>query len=147
VNLFYADTSALVRAYLADEADHAHLKAVLLHGGHAVVTSEIAWVEFTSAVTAAGRAGRLAKPQVILRRFDADCGPAGPIALLRLELSRLLALGRDLIHAHGLRTPAAVHLAVARTDGVQLASGGTVTFVTRDQVQRGAAQARGLGTA
>lgn len=146
MNLFYADTSAIVRAYFADEADHQALKAILLEDGNAVVSSEIARVEFASAVTAAARAGRLSGPEPFLNRFDADCGPAGAMALLRLDPASVLGLAHDLVRSHGLRTLDAVHLAVVLTDGVRLAGKGVLTLVTRDAGQAAVAQAVGLAT-
>jgi predicted nucleic acid-binding protein len=146
VNVYYADTSAIVRAYFADEVDHSVLKATLIDGGNAVVTSEIARVEFASAVGAASRAGRIRRPEVFLTRFDADCGPSGAIALLRLDPSLVLGSARDLVRAYGVRTLDALHLAVVLTEAVSLARGGVVTLVTRDAGQAAAAHALGLAT-
>ncbi|MHB8331470.1 MAG: PIN domain-containing protein, partial [Candidatus Dormibacteria bacterium] len=49
----FADTSAVVRAYLSDEPDHATLAEVLLAGPEPVVISALAEVEFVSAVARA----------------------------------------------------------------------------------------------
>jgi len=53
VKVLYADTSAVVGAYLADEVEHAHLKDLLLSQNYIVLTSELTRVELASAVTAA----------------------------------------------------------------------------------------------
>jgi hypothetical protein len=143
----YADTSALVRAYFADEPDHGLLRGMLLEGLEPVVTSELARVEFASAVAAAVRAGRLSEARVVLGRFDADCGDDGPLTLLRLEPEAVLTLGYELAGDHRLRTLDAIHLAVALTDAVDLAAGEKVTVVTRDENQATAARATGLATA
>ncbi|MGH3718503.1 MAG: hypothetical protein ACRDRI_06590 [Pseudonocardiaceae bacterium] len=45
MSIRYADTSALVRCYLVDEADHERLCGLLLEGREPVVTSEITRVE------------------------------------------------------------------------------------------------------
>ena len=41
---FYADSSALVRAYLGDEPGSASLRKLLLESGESVVTSELSLV-------------------------------------------------------------------------------------------------------
>lgn len=143
--LLYADTSALVRAYFPDEPDSAALRALLLEGEDPVVTSELTRVEFAGAVSAAARAGRLADARVILDRFDVDCADDGPLALLRLDPASALPLARRLVGEHRLRTLDAIHLAVALTDGVELAAGEPVDVVTRDDAQAAAATDLGLG--
>lgn len=59
MTLLYADTSALVRAYLADEPDHGSLRERLLEGDEPVVISELARIEMASVIRAAARGGRL----------------------------------------------------------------------------------------
>lgn len=142
--ILYADTSALVRAYLVDETDHEALRGLLLDGDQPVVTSELTRVEFARAIAAAGRSGRLRRGRVLLDRFDADCGEDGPLTLLRLETSSTFPLARRLVSEHRLRTLDALHLAVALTDVVDLAAGQPVSLVTRDEDQADAAQALGL---
>lgn len=146
MNILYADTSAIVRAYLTDEPDHAQLRALLLDGGNAVLSSEIARVEFASAVTVASRRSRLARAEILLNRFDADCQPGGAIGLLAFDTPNVLGLARDFVRSHSLRTLDAIHLAVALSDGVRLAAGDVLTLVTRDANQANAARALGLPT-
>jgi predicted nucleic acid-binding protein len=147
VTILYADTSALVRAYFPEEPDHDALHDRLLDGGELVVSSELARVEFASAVTAAARARRLRRPHLFIDRFDADCGEDGPIALVRLETETVLPLAHRLVIEHGLRTLDAIHLAVAATSAGDLAAGQPLIFVTRDDRQAAAAVAMGLDTA
>lgn len=147
MSLLYADTSALVGAYFADEPDHALLRQQLLLGPEPVVTSELARVELASAVFAAARGGRLRRPRVVLDRFDADCASDGPLALLRLDSATILARARELVGEHPLRSLDAIHLAVASRDAVELAAGEPVVLVTRDAAQAAAARALGLRTA
>lgn len=144
MTLLYADTSALIRAYFADEADHDILCAQLREGLDPVVTSELARVEFASATYAAARAGRLRKPEKVIARFDEECRPPGPIALLALESSRILPEAQRLVCSHPIRSLDAIHLAVALIDALGLAGGSALAFVSRDDAQRGAAQAEGL---
>ena len=147
MSLLYADTSALVRAYFAEEPEHAELTARLLEGDEAVVTSELTRLEFVSAVSSAARAGRLRKAQLFLDRFDADCGDNGPIALLRLDPGSVFQLAYRLLTEHDLRTLDAVHLAVASTSATELAGAESVLLVTRDDRQASAAATMGLETA
>lgn len=44
-----------------------------------MVTSELTRVEFAGAVTAAYRGRRVDGPDVLLARFDADCGEEGSL--------------------------------------------------------------------
>jgi len=147
MSLVYADTSALVRAYFADEPDHAVLQQRLLEGVDPVVTSELTRVEFASAVTAAARGGRLRRPAILLDRFDADCADDGPLALLRLSPQPILEHAHRIVRAHPARTRDAIHLAVALGDAIDLAAGEPVIFVTRDSAQAETARSLGLETA
>jgi hypothetical protein len=99
------------------------------------------------AVAAAASAGRLYRASTVLDRFDADCGDEGPLTLLRFDPKPALALAYELVGDHRLRTLDAIHLAVALTDGVDLAAGEKVTVITRDEDQATAARAAGLATA
>lgn len=144
MRLLYADSSAIIRAYFADEADHDQLRALLLEGAEAVMTSELARVELAGAVRSAHRAHRLRRPGSLLARIDADCGPDGPIALLCLEPSKVLPLAYRLVGEHPLRTLDAIHVAVAFEEAGVLAHDQEMAFVTRDQNQARAARAIGL---
>jgi uncharacterized protein len=144
VSLRYVDTSALVRCYFPDEADHDELRASLLEGADPVVTSELTRVELASAISAAHRAGRVAEPAELLATIDADCGEHGPIALLRLEPDKVLGVAATLVSEYPLRTLDALHLAVASTTAAELAGSEPVVLVSRDQRQRAAATAIGM---
>lgn len=144
MTLLYADTSALVRAYFADEVGHERLRRLLLEGDEPVVTSEVARLEFTSATMAAARGRRLSDTATILDRFDADCGDDGPLALIRLEAHRVLPEARRLLRAHRLRTLDALHLAVALVELPDLVVDDGAAFVTEDADQAVAAVAAGL---
>lgn len=146
MSLLYADTSALVGAYLADEPDHLKLQELLLRG-NPVVTSEIARVEFGSAVMAAARDRRIRKPDVILARFDADCGADGMLTLLRLDSGPILELAYRLVRNHVLGSLDAIHLAVAASEAKSLAGDEDVVLVTRDSRQIEAARKMGIVTA
>ena len=142
--VYYADTSALVRAYVSGEPYHAQLRRQLLDGDVPVVTSVLIRVEFAGAVAAAGRAGRLRRPRVLLDRFDADCRDNGPVTLLDLDTGTAFPLARRLVREHPLRALDAIHLAVALTEAVELAAGDPVSLVTCDKAQAIAADAVGL---
>jgi predicted nucleic acid-binding protein len=145
VSLLYADPSALVRAYFADEPEHQALRALLLEGDDPVVTSELSRVELASAVRAAGRARRFRGWQRLLARIDADCGDEGPVVLIALRPEVVVEAAYSLVLVHRLRTLDAVHLAVALEECPALAGGEQdVVFVTRDEDQAAAAGALGL---
>ncbi len=144
MTVFYADTSALVRAFFVDEPDHVELRRLLLEGETPVVTSELTRVELASAVAAAARTGGLQRPQVVLDRYDGECGDDGPLTMVRLDPEVALPTARGLVLRHQLRTLDAVHLAVALTTAVDLAADGEVCLVTRDHGQAAAAVEVGL---
>lgn len=144
MTLLYADTSAILRAYFADEPDHAVLRALLLEGDDPVVTSEIARIEMGSAVRAASADGRLPGWRRLLGRIDADCGEGGPLTLLALRPQVVLPTAYSLVVDHRLRTLDAMHLAVAIEECPALSNGEGVAFVTRDRGQAAAASAVGL---
>jgi predicted nucleic acid-binding protein len=147
VSVIYADTSALVRAYLVDEPDHELLRYRLLEADDPVVTSELARVELAGAVMAAARQGRLGQPEVVLDRFATDCSDHGPMALLRLDPVPVLRLARELVGGNLVGTLDPIHLAVARTTAAELVAGEPLIVVTRDDRQAEVARALGLETA
>jgi uncharacterized protein len=144
VTVLYADTSAIARAYFEDEPDHLALRALLLDGADPVVTSELARVEFATAVNAAMRAGRATVTRELIERFDVDCQPDGPVRLLKLEPEPVLRAAYQLVLEHRLRTLDAVHLAVASTERDRLANEMELAFVTRDGDQSAVAAALGF---
>ena len=144
MSLLYADTSALICAYFADEPDHTELREALLEGDDPVVTCEIARVELASAVRAAARGGRLRRWRDVLARFDADCQEEGSIMLLRLRSESVLPAARRLVLQHQVRTLDALHVAVAVTECPSLAGDDDVVFVTRDADQAKAVEALGF---
>ena len=109
-----------------------------------MVTSEITRVELASALDTAARSGRLRRPDWLLARADADCGPDGPIALLALDPGTVLPRARQLVLDHPVRTLDAIHLAVAATTAAELAAGEPLGFVTCNQRQAQTADALGL---
>ncbi|MEX2554083.1 MAG: type II toxin-antitoxin system VapC family toxin [Actinomycetota bacterium] len=140
MSFVYADTSALVRAYLADEPGHAELRRFLLDGSDLVTCSELARVELAGAVRSAERSGRLPSPSDVLDRFDVDC--VSRVALVRFDAGTVLPTARALVLAHRLRTLDALHLAVAVE--AALAVGEALVFVTRDRDQADVARALGF---
>jgi predicted nucleic acid-binding protein len=143
VTRIYADSSVLVRAYLADEPGSDAARALLFGDGNGVVTSEIARLEFASAVTRAMRAHRIDAAGDYLAAFDVDCGSDGPITLLALRSEPVLTSAHHLVTKHGLRSLDALHLAVA-LDLRGTLSDGELTFATHDEEQAAAAVAEGL---
>lgn len=144
MTLLYADTSALVRAYLADEAGHDELRALLLNGTHPVVTSEIARIELGSAVESAARAGRIRAGDRLSDRIAADTSENGVIFLAELRPRAIVPRAYDLVRTYRLRTLDAIHLAVALEDAPAFAGSEEVVLVTRDADQAAAARSLGL---
>ena len=142
--LLYCDTSALARAYLADESEYGELRELLLERGERVVTSALTEIELVAAISAAARAGRIRRPDLALAQATSDLGPGGPILLIALDGGRVLPRARELCERHRLRTMDALHLAVGLTSVVELAAGDDVVFVTREADQAAAALAEGL---
>ncbi|WP_217637845.1 type II toxin-antitoxin system VapC family toxin [Actinopolyspora saharensis] len=144
MTLLYADTSALVSAYFADEDAHTEYRGLLLEGESPVVTSELTRIEFASAVSAAQRGDRAATITRVLDRFDRDCGNEGPIAVLRMDPGVIVPRARELVLSHPMRTLDAMHLGAALEQAAPLAAGDDLVMVTRDDRQAAAARERGL---
>lgn len=144
--MLYADTSVLVRAYLADEPEHDSLRRLLLESNQRVLSSELARVEFARAITAAARARRVPRADWLLSSFDYDCGEGGPLTLLELRPRFVFSGAYELVREHRLGTLDALHLAVALNEATTIADGDLV-FVTRDADQAAAATALGLAVA
>jgi predicted nucleic acid-binding protein len=139
MSLLYADTSALIRAYFADEPQHDFFRVMLLEGTEPVVTSEIARLELASAVRSAAAGGRLSRWRQLLARMDEDTGERGPVQLIALRPEAILPAAYQLILEHRLRTLDALHLAVALEDTPAIADGLEIVFITRDDDQSKAA--------
>lgn len=143
VTAFYADTSAVVGAYLTDEPDHAELKKLLIDGEHLVLTSELTRLEFASAITTAKRNGRIPDAREFLTQFDEDARTV--LGVIPLASPRIFSAARRLVtDNHPVRTLDAIHIAVAMHDTAELTGGEPVTFVTRDERQADAAKANGF---
>ncbi len=143
MTLYYADTSALARAYLSDEPEHAALRDLLLESGSAVVSSELASVELAAAMAAAERARRIADAEMVLKRIGADLA-GDPVALLALSPPTVFPAALRLIDRYPLFAVDAIHLAVAIVDAPAYAADGRVVLVTRDRRQADAARSEGV---
>ncbi len=141
----YADTSAIVRAYMPDEPGHERVRRVLFHERWTVLTSVLADVEMAAAVRAAARAGRIADAEPLLDQVAADMAPDGPLVVLDLSAGGgVLQRARELCDRHPLRALDALHLAVALVDGARIAGDAGLAFLTCDARQAEAARACGL---
>jgi predicted nucleic acid-binding protein len=144
VTLFYADSTALLRAYFADEPDHDELRALLLEQPQAVVTSEISRLELASAIRAAMAAGRIRRASDLLSRIDADLADGGVISAIGLRASVIFPAAYRIILEHRLRPLDAIHVAVCAEECPPLAGGDEIAFITRDADQASAARALGF---
>ena len=147
MNVLYADTSALIRAYLPDEPDHAALRAQILNRSTVTITSELARVEIASAATAAQRSGRIRSAARLLARMDATFAADGPITLIRLTSATILPRACRIVLDHHVRTLDAIHLAVAAHDGAAIAADADLIFLTCDAAQATATRALGMTVA
>lgn len=141
MTVLYADSGSVLGAYMADDSDHATLRAMLLEGPDPVVSSEVVRVEVASAVADGPRS------REVLGRFDADCGADGPLLLVRLIPERTFAVAAELARAHVLGPLGAIHVVTALAVAAPLAAPEPLVFVTRDERRREAAEAYGLATA
>lgn len=140
-SIAYCDTSAILRAYLTDENGHEQTRQRLLSSEVSLVSSAIAEVELTAALQGAVRDGRVNDPDLILSAISDAAN--GPLLFITLNGARILPTARALCGRHRLRALDAIHLAVALTDGRELAGDGLI-FITCDADQAAAARAEGL---
>ena len=144
MSTYYADSSALIRAYFEDEDDHDTLRTLLLEGGQRVVTSELARVELASAIRSAAQARRIGDEETFQNRVALDYSREGPLTLIELDARAVVPTAHRLVREHRLRTLDAIHLAVALEDAPAFAGDEEVVLVTRDADQAAAARALGL---
>lgn len=137
----YADSSALVRAYLGDEPGSASLRHLLLESEELVVTSELSLIEVTRAFRAAERSGRIPEAEAALEGVEGDFSERGPVLVIGLRTDPVLRRARAVVLTHRVGTLDAIHLAVAIEERSALDE--PIVFVTRDDEQ--AIAARELG--
>jgi predicted nucleic acid-binding protein len=143
VTLFYADSSALVRAYFADEPDHAELRSLLLERREPVVMGEISRLELAGAIRAASPNGRFSRAQDLLARIDSDPAEDGVIIAVDLRPESILRTAYRIVLEHRPRPLDAIHVAVCAEECLSLAGDDEISFVTRDSDQAKAASALG----
>src|SRR5688500_17537059 len=97
MSLLYADSSALLRAYFADEVDHIDLRNLLLGERQPVVTSEITRLELASAVRSAYSAGRVERSSDLLGRIEGDLADDGAISPIDLRADVIIPTAYRLI--------------------------------------------------
>lgn len=143
--VYFADSSALVRAYLEDEPDH-RLYADLLYANGVMITSALATVEVPRALIVAHRTRRIRQPllEVLLDRLRIEIAECELIHVIPLDPEPTLARAVELVGQHSLGTLDAIHLAVADREGRALAGDDELVFVTADVVQGQAAAALGM---
>lgn len=139
----YVDTSALARAYLADEAEHELLRTRILESDNVIVTWSLTLVEMTSAIRAAERAGRVRDADRLVAGVALDM-VLGRVIPLVSDPHRLVDRAQDLCDRHPLRAMDAIHLAVALEDAGDAMPNADVVFLTRDMTQATAARDEGL---
>jgi predicted nucleic acid-binding protein len=145
VTTLYADSSALVRAYLGDEPGSTRLREILLESDDVVVTSELSLVEVARAFRAAERSGRIPRDDRALEGVEADFSAGGPVLVIGLRPDPVLRRARAVVLEHRVGTLDAIHLAVAIEERRALDE--PIVFVTRDDEQAIAAQELGFEVA
>lgn len=131
----YADSSALVRAYLADERDHPELRSLILESGH---------VSPPASSRASSSPPRSDRPASLVDiATGVGSSPSSTRTAAGTESSRLSPwLADTRFRGPPLRTLDAIHLAVA-LDVAERSTEETI-FVTRDRSQATAARKLGL---
>ncbi len=137
----YADTSAVARAFLVDEAEHEALREMLFATPGFAVTSDLTRIELSAAFRRAARAGRIRDPERLIAAALAQVSRSGGLRTVNLAIGPIESEVHRLLERHRLRAADAIHLATAIVamdgpDGVQ--------FITRDRNQADAARAEGF---
>jgi hypothetical protein len=141
---YYLDSSAVVKRYV-DEAGSGWVRSLCEHPDHAVLLSELALVEVSSAFARRQRRGELsvADQRLYLDLFIGDCVQSYQlIPVERMVIDRAVAL----VQQYGLRAYDAVQLASALVAGDLLRATRlpALTFVAADAALLDAAAAAGL---
>ena len=142
--IVYLDSSAIVRAYLPDEVEHARVRALIDDPETATITGSWSRVEVSSALVRAARAHR-GDESALLAVFDDDVSPSrGGLVVVDAEQSEVELVALGIVRRSGIRSLDAWHLACAALAFEELAEPGEErVFATRDDAQ--AAVARELG--
>lgn len=137
----YADTSAVARAFLVDEAEHEALRALLFTTPGSAVTSDLTRVELSAAFRRAARAGRISDPERLITAALAEVSRSGGLRTVNLNFGQIESEIHRLLARHRLRAADAIHVATAI---VAMDGPGGVQFITRDRRQAEAARAEGF---
>ena len=136
--MIYLDTSLLVKLYVPEPDSPAIVDAI--HADSQIVLSDLAQVEFASAVARLVREGLLGKARGrdLLRRLDADWK-----RFFRVQVSdAVIEESRSVLKRHALRTLDALQLGTALVVGRSAPS--ALRFGTADRRLARAAEAEGL---
>lgn len=144
--IVYFDSSVVVRAYLADEIDHAEVRALFADPARTAITGSWTVIEVTGSLVRAATAHR-GDRQGLLAAFVRDIDPvAGVLTVIDAEQAEIERIALELVRSSGIRSLDAWHLACARLALDELAEPGEERgFATRDTEQ--AAVARDMGFA
>lgn len=145
--IVYADSSVVVRSYLADESDHAEVRMLLNDPELTVITGSWTLIEVTGSLVRAANAHRGDK-EGLLASFERDINAAtGSIAVVNAEQAEIERIALELVRSGGLRSTDAWHLACASLAFDELAEPGEERgFATRDAEQAAVAREMGFTT-
>jgi len=142
--IVYVDSSALARAYLADETGHEEVGAMLHDPDMALITGTWTRVEVSGALVRAARAAR-GDEQGLLALLDSDLAPDGPVTVVAVNQEHVETAALQLVREHGIRAMDAWHLATAQLVVPALAEpADEAGFATRDHAQAAVAVTLGL---
>lgn len=134
--ILYIDTSALIKAYVTEDASEDVL--ALMGEADVVATSRLAYPEATAALARRGREGHLAAP-ALARAMEALRAQRREFLTIELDEDSAVAL----VLRHPLRAADALHLAAA-LEVAATAGEAHLVFACYDRRLNEAAQAEGL---
>lgn len=142
--IVYADSSALARAYLADEPGHDDARALLDDPETVLVTGSWTRIEVAGALVRAAKARRGLRDDLLALWF-ADIDPdSGPVTVLTANRDDVERSALRIVLDHGIRAMDAWHIAAAALTVPELATDEDYGFATRDSAQAEAAAAYGF---
>lgn len=133
--IVYADSSVLVRAYLADEPGHREARELLDDPDTILVTGSWTRIEVPGALVRAAKAQRGLRDE-LLDLWQADINPDdGPITVLAAKQDDIERTALQIVLDHGIRAMDAWHVATAARTVPELAANEPYGFASRDHAQ------------
>lgn len=142
--IVYADSSVLVRAYLADEPGHHAARALLEDPDTILVTGSWTRIEVPGALVRAAKAQRGLRDE-LLRLWQTDIdSDGGSITVLVAKQDDIERAALQIVLDHGIRAMDAWHIATAALTVPELAADEPYGFASRDHAQSAVATTFGF---